>query len=315
MTPQAALQNNIFIAYAVLLGSALLAAALMLVVARWRMGSRTDHAWQSYRAWLFMAPAALAAVFLGREAFIVFVIGLALAGFWEFARATGLSRDRWLSGIVAIGIVGLAIAALMQDPDQKMPGWYGLYVALPVFVVAALLLAPVVRNQTAGQLRLLSLAVLGFIYIGWMFGHLALLANARHSYGYLLFLMFAVECTDIAAYVCGRLWGKHPLRSEISPKKTWEGALGALAVGMMLPWLLWFSFPHFGPLELVLTGLIVGIGGQVGDLALSVIKRDVDVKDMGTIIPGHGGVLDRVDSLIYVAPLFFHLVRFSHELS
>src|SRR5205823_9525940 len=107
---------------------------------------------------------------------------------------------------------------------------------------------------------------------------------------------------------------KHPLRSNISPKKTWEGALGALAVAMTLPWALRFSFPQFGALQLVLAGLIVGVGGQLGDLTISVIKRDIGIKDMGAGIPGHGGILDRVDSLIYVAPLFFHMTHYFHGL-
>jgi phosphatidate cytidylyltransferase len=75
-----------------------------------------------------------------------------------------------------------------------------------------------------------------------------------------------------------------------------------------------FSFPEFTPSELILTGVIVGIGGQLGDLSISVIKRDIGIKDMGALIEGHGGVLDRVDSLIYVAPLFFHMTRYFHGL-
>jgi phosphatidate cytidylyltransferase len=108
--------------------------------------------------------------------------------------------------------------------------------------------------------------------------------------------------------------GRHPLRSEISPNKTWEGALGALAVSMTLPWVLRFSFPFFGVRQLILTGLIVGIGGQLGDLSISVIKRDIGTKDMATTIPGHGGILDRIDSLIYVAPLFMHMAGYYYPL-
>jgi phosphatidate cytidylyltransferase len=109
------------------------------------------------------------------------------------------------------------------------------------------------------------------------------------------------------------MFGRHKLREAISPNKTWGGALGALAVSMALPWLLRFSFPHFGPLQLVLTGLIVGVGGQLGDLTISMIKRDIGMKDMGSLIPGHGGVLDRIDSLIFAGPLFFHMVRWFYD--
>ena len=189
-----------------------------------------------------------------------------------------------------------------------------MFVALPAFVTTAILLIPILRNRAEGQLQAIALAILGYLYIGWMFGHLAFLANAKNAYGYLLYLIFAVEVNDVAAYTFGKLFGRHPLRSNISPKKTWEGSLGALAVSMALPWLLRFSFPHFGARELILTGLIVGVTGQLGDLSMSVIKRDLGIKDMGALIRGHGGILDRIDSLIYATPLFFHMAGYFHDL-
>ena len=185
--------------------------------------------------------------------------------------------------------------------------------AAPVYVIAGILLVPIARNRAEGQLQALALAILGFLYLGWMFGHLSFLANSRYAYSYLLYLFLAVELNDVAAYTFGKLFGRHKLRSNISPNKTWEGSLGALGVSLVLPWLLRFTFPHFGAIQCLLAGLIVGIGGQLGDLTISVIKRDVGVKDMGALIPGHGGILDRVDSLIYVAPLFFHMVRYFHD--
>jgi phosphatidate cytidylyltransferase len=186
--------------------------------------------------------------------------------------------------------------------------------SVPVYAIAVILLVPIIRNKVHGMLQRMSLAIVGFVYIGWMFGHLGFLANAQAAYGYLLYLLLATELSDVAAFTCGKLFGRHQFRSEISPKKTWEGATGALLVSLALPWLLRFSFPEFTATELVLTGLIVGVGGQLGDLSISVIKRDIGIKDMGVSIPGHGGILDRIDSLIYTAPLFFHLVDFTHGL-
>ena len=219
-----------------------------------------------------------------------------------------------MTGAVYVGIIIIGVTASVTDPFLNRPGWYGLFAALPVFVIASILFVPILRNQAKGQLQTIALAIVGYIYLGWMFGHIIFLADAKHAYGYLLYLLFAVELNDIAAFTFGKALGKHPLRNNISPNKTWEGSLGALAVSMVLPWVLHFSFPHFGVTELILTGLIVGIGGQLGDLSISVIKRDLDIKDMGAVLKGHGGILDRTDSLIYVAPLFFHMVLYFHGL-
>ena len=185
---------------------------------------------------------------------------------------------------------------------------------MPVFAIALILLIPILRNRARGELQRMSLAIVGFVYIGWMFGHLGFLANTNNAYGFICYIVFATELNDVAAFTFGRLFGRHPLRCKISPSKTWEGAVGALAVSMLLPWVLRFSFPFFGVWQLVLTGLIVGIGGQLGDLSISVIKRDIGTKDMAATIPGHGGILDRIDSLIYVAPLFMHMANYYYRL-
>ena len=314
MSPQTALASDIFRFYVTVAAGLLIGAGTVLTVLRWGWRKEVNHAWQSYRGWLIMVPVILLAIFLGRGVTIVSFTILALWGFSEYARATGLYRDWVMTGAVHIGIMAVGATALVPDPTTGVSGWYGLFIALPVYIIALLLAIPIVRNRTQGQLQVLALSIVGFVYFGWMFGHLAFLANARHAYSYLFYLLFAVELNDVAAYTCGKLMGRRPFRSNISPNKTWEGSLGALAVSLLLPWVLSFTFPGFQARDYILAGLIVGIGGQLGDLAISVIKRDIGIKDMGTAIPGHGGILDRIDSLIYVAPLFLHVVRYFHDL-
>ncbi|MFN0054305.1 MAG: phosphatidate cytidylyltransferase [Planctomycetales bacterium] len=315
MSPSAALASTVFRFYAITAIGLLSVAGLAIAILKWGLRKNVDHAWQSYRGWLIMVPVIIGAIFLGREATIIGLTVLSIFATKEFARATGLYQDWLMTGVVYLGIITVGVVSLMHDPfHPETKGWYGLFIACPVYIVAAILLMPILRNQSQGQLQKIALAIVAFVYFGWMFGHLAYLANAQHAYSYLLYLLFAVELNDVAAFTCGKLFGRHPLRSNISPKKTWEGSLGALAVSLLLPWLLWFTFPHFTGWQLVIIGLIVGIGGQLGDLAISVIKRDVGIKDMGALIPGHGGLLDRIDSLIYVAPIFFHFVRWLHDL-
>jgi phosphatidate cytidylyltransferase len=313
MTPSAALASPIFRAYAlaVLVLLALGGAVLLLLQ---RRGRNCRALWATYRGWLVIAPLLLVTILAGRAPVIVVLTAISCFAFKEFARATGLYRDWVVCGAAYAMIVAAGVVTLVDNPNHGGEGWYGLFMTMPVFGIAAFLTIPILRNQPAGQLQAVSLTIVGFLYIGWMFGHLAFLANCEHAYGYLCYLLFAVAANDIAAFTFGKLLGRRKLCSNISPNKTWAGALGALAVSLAMPWLLRFSFPHFGPRDLVLTGLIVGIGGQLGDLTLSFIKRDIGIKDMGALIPGHGGILDRINSQIYVAPLFLHFVdyRFKH---
>jgi phosphatidate cytidylyltransferase len=307
-----AMHDPVFQIYLEMVGFVLVLAGAVLGILRWWLRKDVASIWTTYCSWLIMVPLIVGVIWAGRVATIIGFTVLGIFGFKEYARATGLYKDWWMTGAVYLGVIAAGVTALLRRPQglESGTGWYGLFIALPAYATALILLIPIVRNRFQGQLQSMSLAILGFIYIGWMFGHLAFLANATNAYRYLLYILFATEFSDVAAFTFGRLFGKHPLRNNISPKKTWEGALGALAVSMALPWVLRLSFPHFGTLQLVLTGFIVGVGGQLGDLSVSVIKRDLGIKDMGKKIPGHGGILDRIDSLIVVGPLFFHMVRY-----
>jgi phosphatidate cytidylyltransferase len=316
ISPQAALHDPVFRAYLLIVPATLALGGAVLGFLSWGLKKELGPIWKTYRSWLVMAAIGLLVVFAGHMAVIGGVTLLSIFGFKEFARASGLCRDWWMTGAVYAGIFAVGVASFMPQPRGQEPGsgWYGLFVAVPVFAIAVILLIPILRNRARGELQKMSLSIVGFIYIGWMFGHLGFLANAVNAYGFLCYVIFATELNDVSAFTFGRLFGRHPLRSEISPNKTWEGALGAVTVSMILPWLLRFSFPFFGTTQLILTGLIVGIGGLLGDLSISVIKRDIGTKDMGAAIPGHGGILDRIDSLVYVAPLFMHMAGYYYAL-
>ena len=316
MSPQIALHDPVFHAYFVIVLVALAIGGGILGFLRFVLKKETEKLFRTYWSWILMAGIGIIVVFLGRVPTIVGVTLLAILAFKEFARASGLYRDWWTTGAVYAGIVMVGIASLVSHPrgEEQGPGWYGFFVAVPVFAIALILVIPVLRNRARGELQRMALAIVGFIYIGWMFGHLGFLANARNAYGFVCFIIFATAICDVAAFTFGKIFGRHPLRSEISPNKTWEGAVGALVVAMILPWALRFSFPFFGAWQLILAGLIVGIGGQLGDLSISVIKRDIGTKDMAATIPGHGGILDRIDSLIYAAPLFLHMAGYYYPL-
>ncbi|MEO7724243.1 MAG: phosphatidate cytidylyltransferase [Chthoniobacterales bacterium] len=302
MSPSAALHDPIFRAYLGIVLGLLSGAGGVLALLQWVFRIELGNVWQTFRAWLWLAPLAAIFIFAGRVPFILGVTAVGLLAAREFLRVSQLADDRLLSGAVYLGIVLVGSATFFRGNLET----------LPALTLGLLLLVPILRNRAEGEVRKISLGMIAFLLPGWMWGHLGLLANAPDAYGYLCFLIFATEVTDVAAFTFGKIFGRHPLRSEISPRKTWEGALGALLVAMALPWLLHFSFPFFGALELISTGLIVGVGGPLGDLACSVLKRELRTKDWSNAIPGHGGILDRIDSMIFVAPLFMFMTAYYH---
>lgn len=258
--------------------------------------------WVAYRAWLVMAPLVLLFIGLGRRPFIVFVALLSLLFVRELARATGLYEDRPFVVVVCLWVIALFWSAWI--------GRYGFFVAMPVYGILTLFMLPSFRDEYEGMIQRVGLSVVALVYLGWMPAHLAFLANHRHWVAYALFLLFGTELNDASAYLAGRLFGRHKLMPRISPNKTVEGVLGSLVVVTAFTWAVRGWLPCFTPLLLVLSVLILWLGGILGDLAISFVKRDIGVKDLGALIPGHGGLLDRCDSLLVTAPLFFHMIRY-----
>ena len=218
MSIRAALESDVYLTYAGVIAGVLVLAGAVLGISSAR-GADVRSIWRTYRGWLVMAPLVLVVILLGREATIIGLVLVAIFGFKEFARATGLYSDWWMTGAVYLGILGMGAAMLVEDPRTGASGWYGLFMAMPAYVVAVILIVPIARNRTKGQLQAVALAILGFVYLGWMFGHLGLLANSPLAYGYLLYVVFAVEINDIAAFTCGKMFGRRPLRSSISPQQ------------------------------------------------------------------------------------------------
>jgi phosphatidate cytidylyltransferase len=185
----------------------------------------------------------------------------------------------------------------------------GLSVEFGMF--AALLLIPasyVVGKKTLeDSLPSSAIAVLGTTYVGMLSGSLIRL---RHDFPegskLVYFLLLVVWLGDSGAYYVGKTFGKHKLSPRISPKKTIEGLMGGVAASVITALVIHFTFfPEFPLLHAIIAGVILSISGVIGDLAESMWKRSADVKDSGTLLPGHGGFLDRFDSILFTAPILY----------
>ncbi len=150
MSPTQAFHNHIFHIYLVLVAGVLAFAGATIAFYQWGLHKPMRSVWLTYRGWLVMIPIVTATMVLGRWAVIVGAALLSMLGFKEFARATGLYRDWWMCGAVYLAIVALAVAAAMNDPFKGYPGWFGLYMAMPVFAINLLVIIPVIRNQAEG---------------------------------------------------------------------------------------------------------------------------------------------------------------------
>ncbi|QEM69084.1 phosphatidate cytidylyltransferase [Geobacter sp. FeAm09] len=180
-----------------------------------------------------------------------------------------------------------------------------------LFLAFALLFLFRIR-EVADAAREIAHAMLAFLYIPFLLMHLVMLRQTPYGIQWLLVIMLIVMTNDSAAYYTGGAFGKHRLYPLVSPKKSIEGALGGLAGSIGGTLIAKFSFfPQLSFRDALATALFIGALGQAGDLFESLLKRSFGVKDSGTIIPGHGGVLDRLDSIIFAAPaLYYYVIYF-----
>lgn len=261
------------------------------------------------RSWYVLVFAMIVPILLGAAWVCGFFLLLSLFCFREYAQATGLntSRTATISVIVAILVMYIAI----------LDHWMGLFTtswALGMCLIAVVALLP---DHPQGYIRRVALAIVGFSLFGVSLGHLAFISNDTLFRPILLWILLCIELNDVFAYLTGKTFGKRKLLPNTSPNKTWGGAIGAVVLTTLLATFLGrFVFQatnlEYVPHLLVL-GLLISALGQCGDLVISSIKRDLGVKNMSEVIPGHGGLLDRFDSLLIVAPVLFHYIHYFLE--
>jgi phosphatidate cytidylyltransferase len=259
-----------------------------------------------YWSWVVLTPLILVPILLGAAWTILGIGILSLWCYREYARATGLFREKAVSLVAVLGILAVTFTELDH--------WYGLFVALVPFTVGVIAIVAILRDQPQGYIQRVALGVLGFVLFGSCLGHLGYLANDWNYRPMLILVFLSVELNDVFAFIVGKTLGRRKLAPNTSPKKTIAGAVGALVLTTLLVTgvggLVFQGTALATLVHLVILGILVSVLGQFGDLMLSSIKRDLGIKDMAATIPGHGGLLDRFDSMILVAPAVFHYINY-----
>jgi phosphatidate cytidylyltransferase len=254
-----------------------------------------------YVVWFAIIPAILVPLLTSRILFQVVVLLLSLQCLREFGRAAGLWHDRGLMRTCYLLTVAIYVPVFVNAYSGHQVG--------PILAVGTLVLLPIVRGQYRHMLQKVCLSMLAVLYFGWFLSHLAYLRNTVDGMTHSFFLLVLAACNDALAYLWGTWLGRHKLSPRLSPNKTIEGAVGGAASVVMIGVVLGGLLDGIGITWAVGAAGLIGVLGVCGDLVVSFIKRDLRIKDMGVLLPGHGGLLDRCDSLVLTAPVLFHLRR------
>jgi len=254
---------------------------------------------------LFLPIFYLVAWVLSPVYFTVLVLAAVAVGQYEFYRMAQARGSRPLL------VPGIAVGALMV-----LEFYRPLFPALGTFlpVAASALLIMIARlfspRPVDGAIEDVASTFLGVFYVAMLFAYQVGVRTGEDGKQWLVFLYFIIWASDIGAYSIGIPFGKHRLYEKVSPKKSIEGLLGALvaSAAMALLCRVWFM-PPVGVGEAIAIALMLAVVGTIGDLVESLFKRAAGVKDSGTIIPGHGGILDRMDSMLFAAPVLYYYLR------
>ena len=305
----------------------LVVATLVVWVARrLRPGVDLGEVALRIRSWWVMAAVFTVALVVSRTVSLVFFAFLSFLALKEFFSLIPTRRaDR-----VVLFWAYLAIPVQYFWVARE---WYGMFIIfVPVYMFLFLPMRMVLRGDTTGFLRAVGTLHWGLMTMLFCLSHVAYLLVLRPPESLaqpgraelsaagtpvggpalVLYLVFLTQLNDVAQFLWGKALGRHKVIPQVSPNKTVEGLLGGIATTVALalalaPWL-----TPFTRREAAIAGVIIGLGGFLGDVVVSALKRDLGIKDSGTLLPGHGGILDRVDSLTYTAPLFFHFVYYLH---
>lgn len=249
-----------------------------------------------WRTWALAAPLFVAAALGPIEMAVVFVLAVSLQALREYAHLTELPRPYRLA-LYAAAIISAPVAVWSLTVWRAMP---------PLLLVLATI-PPLVLQDTGRGVRDLAYAGLGFAYIPWLLGYFLLVReHVAGGSGVLLALGVSVAASDVWAFLFGKMFGRHPLAPRLSPNKTIEGVAGNVVGAYAGFSLMAFALPDaIDPLVLWSLPAVVAAGSVWGDLVESLLKRQFGVKDAGTCLPGFGGLLDRIDSLLVVLPLAY----------
>lgn len=291
----------------------LVTASAISAVLRWRAGKPSPtltNLNDRINAWWVMVAVLAVAFLFGMNGLVVLFALISFFSLREFVTLTDTRRsDHW----ILLGMFGIIIPAQYWLVWTE---WYGLFtIFIPVYCFLVMPALTALHGDTENFLERIAAQQWAIMISVYCMSHVPALLSLNipgfegRKLLLVAFLMITVQGSDVLQYIWGKMFGKHKVAPSVSPSKTWEGLIGGLGSASLLGAALWWLTP-FTPLQAGLVAFMAGGMGFLGGLVASAIKRDQGVKDWGHLIEGHGGMLDRADSLVFSAPIFFHIIRY-----
>lgn len=285
----------------------LVAATGMIAIANRRIqSSETRNLINIIKSWWIIIGLIFMSLACGASVFLLFIGIVSFIALREFISAMSLSQQEkklYPLFYLLVPLYFLQIGGQHLNEAVSVAPTVLLYVISTVFLLA---------GNIGGYVRSVGVCAMAFFLTTFNLSHIGLLLYLPHSDASLvLFLLFLVQFNDVAQWFWGRFFGTRKIAPRISPNKTLAGLVGGVATTTLLSALIAPRLIHLTPMQSVIVGFSLALLGFLGDITLSAIKRDSNIKDFGTLIPGHGGVLDRVDSLVFSAPAFYYLMRYT----
>ena len=265
------------------------------------------------QTWWWLAAVLFLIISFDRK---VAVIAMAIVSFMAFKEFLSIAPVRRADNAVLL-------LAYLSIPVQYVwvgMAWYGMFIIfIPVYIFLLLPMRMAISGATQGFLRAAGSIQWGLMTTVFSISHMAFLLNMPIKTGehgaingemLVFFLVVLTQMNDVAQYAWGKVLGRHRTIPAIHSSKTIEGLLGAIATTSLFAWMLAPWLTPMSPLHAVVAGVLISLFGFIGDVVISSVKLDIGLKDTGNLVPGHGGILDRLDSLTYTAPLFFHYIYY-----
>ena len=307
------ISGNVLWFMAGLFGILIVASLLLFILKRQNKEKDYTELSQRIRSWWVMVTVFFLALILSRNVSIFFFGFISFLALKEYLSMIPTRRaDR--------RVLFWAYLAIPFQYYWVAREWYGMFIIfVPVYVFLFMPLRMVIIGETKDFLRAAGTLHWGVMTMVFSISHLAyllVLPSMENSLtggaGLVLYLVFLTQSNDISQYIWGKLLGSHRIIPKVSPNKTWEGFLGGVITTTLLAVLISGPLTPMTWKVACAAGLLISVSGFVGDVTISALKRDIGVKDSGSLIPGHGGILDRIDSLTYTAPLFFHFIYYMY---